>query len=234
MAESAPPPTTEEILAFLYPKTQKCPVCDKEFTDFAVRKSKLRAQKVESDFRTQYLVIDPNHYEVVLCYHCGYAALGSYFDRISDKQQDMITAKITPTHRMQEYPVPLSYEHIIERYSKALACAEAINAKNSQKAFINLKMAWVHRDAQKKDEEQKCLMEAFTMLKEAFSSEPFPLGSMDEPMAKYIIADLARRLGLFSEALRWVADVVVAKDIPAAIKDRAVVLKDAARAGEMG
>jgi hypothetical protein len=223
----------EEILECLYPKNITCPVCQKDFTDFAIRKSKLRMERMESDFRTVYKVVDPNHYEVHLCYNCGYAAIQAYFDRITEKQQDLIKKFITPAFKTKEHHVPLEPDVVLFRYDQALACCQAIYAKNSQFAFTYLKKAWVYRDMEgKKDEELKTLREAFIRLKDAFSSENFPLGQMDEITAKYVIAEMARRLGNFAEALRWVGDVVVAKGVPAAIKDRAINLKEAAREGK--
>jgi hypothetical protein len=226
------PPTPEQVLELLYPKNITCPVCTKSFTDFAVRTTKLRVERLDSDFRTCYHVIDPNHYEVIFCYHCGYAAIKQYFDRIAEKQQDMIKQFITPMFRTQEFHIPLPIESVLYRYDQALACCQAIYAKNSQFAITYLKKAWVYRDMEnKKDDEIKTLREAYIRLKDAFTSENFPLGAMDEITAKYIIAEMARRLGNFAEALRWVGDVVVAKGIPAAIKERAVNLKEMAREG---
>ena len=231
MAEPNTPPTAEELLTYLYPKSFNCPVCEKEFSDFAVRKSKLRTQKIDSDFYTHYFVVDPNHYDVQFCSHCGYAALSAYFDRITDRQQTIIKEKITPDHKPITFPMPLSIEDVILRYEQAAKCAEAINAKASQQALIFLKTAWVYRSVGDKSKELGNLRIAFSGLKDAFSSENFPLGNMDEITAKYVIADLARRLGLFSEALRWVGDVVVAQGISSAIKERALLLKEAAREG---
>jgi hypothetical protein len=228
------PPTTEEILSFLYPRKIICPVCEKEFTDFGVRKSKLRVEKMESDFRTRYYVVDPNHYEVNLCYHCGYAAIQAYFEKVTEKQQDLIKKFITPMYKPREYHVPLSHEDVLIRYDFALSCCQAIYAKDSQFAFTYLKKAWVYRDMENQHEQEiKTLREAYIRLKDAFSSENFPLGQMDEITAKYVIAEMARRLGNFNEALRWVGDVVVAKGIPSVIKDRAVTLKELARDGIM-
>ena len=232
--EPTPEEIEAEILSYMYPKSYHCPVCDKEFTDFIVRKSKLRPEFVETDFMTHYKVINPNHYEVVFCSHCGYATLNNYFDLITERQKAMIREQITPKYKPREFPVPYAMDCVITRYKQALLCAHAINAKASQRAFINLKLSWVLRTMPKKnkDLELKFLRDAFEGLKEAFGTERFPLGAMDEMTAKYVIADLARRLGEMGEAMRWVGDVVVARGIPSAIKERAQNLKDLIREGQ--
>jgi len=225
-------PTEEEILAYLFPKSHKCPVCDKEFMDFAIKKSKLRSIGTDTDFLTTYKDIDPNHYEILFCAHCGYAALTNYFNVIVSRQQALIREKITPNYKPMEFPVPLSLEHVVQRYKQALACAVAMDAKPSIKAFINLKLAWVLRKTgRSKDLEIRFLKEALAGLKSAFTTERFPLGNMDESTAKYVIADLARRTGDFAEAMRWVGDLIISKSIPGSLKERAANLKDMIRDG---
>lgn len=225
-------PTEEEILAFLYPKSFHCLVCDREFMDFIVRKSKLKSIHVDTDFLTHYQVINPNHYEVLFCSHCGYAALHNYFSTITARQQIMIEEKITPNYKPMEFPMPLKMEHVIVRYKQALLCAAAIESKVSQRAFTSLKLAWVLRVSGHKELELRFLRQAFEGLKEAFQSERFPLGNMDEVTAKYVIADLARRLGDMGEAMRWIGDVVVSRGLPGVLKERASTLKDLIREGK--
>jgi len=225
-------PTTEQILALLYPKSRKCAVCEKEFTELAVRKSKLKTPtKIDTDFLSHYKEIDPNHYEVIFCIYCGYAALMANFDVITQRQRDILLAEIGKNHKPVEFDAPYSLEMVVTRYNQAMKCATAINAKASIKAFIALKLSWVLRVAGKHDLEKKFSRMAYDGLVEAYSDERFPLGNMDETTAKYIIADLARRNGLMGEAMRWVADVVVAKGIPSAIKEKASLLKDMIREG---
>ena len=223
--------TKEEILAYLYPKKIMCTVCDKEFTKQMVRTTKLRVLSVDTDFRSAYKDIDPNRYEVTLCSNCGYAALPTHFDKIMNRQKEAIIEKIKPNYKHVEHEMPLSLDDTVSIYKQAFACADAINAKVSVKAFLSLRLAWVYRDEGKKDEELLLIKDVYEGLKEAFSTENFPLGNMDEATAKYIIADMARRTGQMGEAMRWVADVVVGKGISSSIKDRAVRLKDLIREG---
>jgi len=225
------PPTEDELLAYMFTKEFECPICEKKFVDFVLKKSKLRTLKVETDFRTIYKDIDPNFYEILFCTHCGYAALHTHFDKIIERQKQMIREKVSVYHAPVEFVIPLTSESAIERYQQALLCADTINAKPSQKAFISLKLAWILRGAGRHNHEIKFIKDAYDGLKEAFSTERFPIGAMDEATIKYLIADLARRLGEMGEAMRWVGQVLVAKGIPGALKERADVLKDLIREG---
>ena len=224
-------PTKEEILSYLYPKKITCTVCDKEFTKQMVRTTKLRVLYVDTDFRSAYKDIDPNRYEVILCCHCGFASLPTHFDKVVNRQREALLQKIMPEYKHVEPEMPLNLEDTVAIYKQAFACAEAMSAKVSVKAFLSLRLAWVYREEGKKDEELVLIKNVYEGLKEAFSTENFPLGNMDEATAKYVIADMARRTGQMGEAMRWIADVVVGRGISSTIKERAVRLKDLIREG---
>jgi uncharacterized protein (DUF2225 family) len=219
------------IMDFIYPKTFQCSVCDWEFMSFIVKRSKLRVASRDADLRTHYHHIDPNPYDILMCSHCGYTALSAYFDRITDKQITLIRQNIMAQYNHREHPIPLSPEHALERYKMALLCAVTIGAKASVKAIICLKIAWQYRDIGNESGEMQFMRNALSGLKEAYGSEPFPLAGLDEFSAQLTIAELSRRTGDSAEAMRWISRLVTAKGVPAAIKDRAVDIKELLKTG---
>ena len=221
--------TAEELLSYLYPKAFKCPVCTQEFNNFIVRRNRLRLVKTDIDFRSYYKVIDPNDYEVVLCTHCGYAALSSYFDKILNKQKALIKEKITPNYTPAIHEVPLSKQDVLTRFTMAIQCAKAMGVKVSQESFIYMKVAWFYRGLEDTKNEKVFLRAAYKGLKTAFSEEGFPIGNMDEPTTRLILGDFARRLGEFEESLRWIGEVVINPAVTHVIKERAQMVKELAR-----
>lgn len=222
-------PPDEVILAYLYSKSFTCPVCQKEFGSCTVRRSKLRQVGIDRDFRTRYKDIDPNLYDVVICSHCGYGALSNYFDRILSKQADWVKEQITPGYKHVEYDLPMKPIDALARYKHAVACAQATKAKASVKSIIFLKMAWVCRSVGDVKNELAMINLSYTNLKEAFTTESFPLGNMDEHTAKYMLAEMARRLGDFDEASRMIGSILVSRTVSSSIKDKAQDMKDLIR-----
>ena len=57
---------------------------------------------------------------------------------------------------------------------------------------------------------------------EAFSTEPFPFVSMDEPILTYLLAALAFKLDHKSECKQYLATVITHTNCPPRIKERAL------------
>ena len=54
----------------------------------------------------------------------------------------------------------------------------------------------------------------------------FPMCGMDEHTTTYLVADLAKRIGKYDEASRWISKVLIARDANERIKSKARELKD--------
>jgi uncharacterized protein (DUF2225 family) len=217
---------TEDPMNYIYPKTFECPVCGKKFTDYVVQQSKLRLIKKDTDMKPYYKIIDPSRYDVLLCGNCGYAATFLSYKNISERQIDLIKEKVTPVFKHKETPEPRTIEDAIERYKYAMLNSTVKGAKGSEKAMFCLKIAWFYRDLHDTANESLYLKNALDGLKKAYSSENFPIISLNETSMELLIAELSRRCGEYRDAVRWASEVAVKKDIPRAIKDRAIAIKD--------
>ena len=225
-------PGPDDPMHYIYTKTIKCPVCEMEFMDFALRRSRLRATGTDTDLRPNFKVIDPNFYEVLLCNHCGYAALADSFERILERHKELITTKITPHNKYHEFSLPYTAADAITRFKLALTCCQAINAKASTKAILCLKLAWVYRTTKDEKNELLLLRLAYSAFKEAYTTEHFPLGNMDEHTVKYIMAESARRIGEHDEARKLVGELVTNRSTPARLKNMAQDLRELLREPE--
>jgi hypothetical protein len=125
--------------------------------------------------------------------------------------------------------MPLSLEQAAERYRMALYCAAVTGLKNSHKAILCLKTSWIYRDLNDKANELLFLKNAVTGYKEAYKTESFPIGSMDEQTTQYLIGELLRRCGESSESMRWISQVVVSRNVSPKLKERALLVRDLIR-----
>jgi hypothetical protein len=217
---------------YLYLKENDCPVCTRTFEAIIVRRSKLKVIDRETDLKTRFHTIDPNLYDVLICSHCGYAAMANSFSQIVDRQKELVKEKITPRFNYKEYEVPYNFADAVERYKMALLCAAVTGMRAGQKAILCLKLAWVYRDMGDKANETVFLKHAVTGLKEAFTHESFPIGPFDEPTCKYMIGELLRRVGELQEAMRWISELMVDRGTPPSLKEKANFIKEMIREGK--
>ncbi len=237
----AQPTITEESL--LFDKSYTCPVCDIKFTAKTIRTGKIRVKAQDIDLRNIYTEIDPGKYDVAACPECGYAALVKYYGNLTNFQIEEIKKRICANYKIQEFSGSVySYEEARSRYELALANAVVRKAKNSEKAYICLKLAWVIRgetehldpdmpkyeekkkenEAQEKDLLKKAL-DGFVIARQ---SETPPIAGMDTFTLDYLMSALGYEVGEYDISKRLLGELLVSRTAGSRIKDKARELKE--------
>lgn len=228
---------------YLFDKKYKCPICEMDFDVKTVRTGKVRMKNVDIDLRPDYDELDQNKYDVIACPECGYAALGRYFATVNKYQIDDIRKQISMNYKKIEHDGPTyDYGYAKSLYQLALANAVVKKAKNSEKAYICLKTAWVIRgetqrldpseedyetkkaenDAQEK-ELLKNALDGFVMARQ---SEEFPIAGMDSSTLDYLLAALAVETNQYDIASKMIGEILVSRVANSRIKDKARILKE--------
>lgn len=238
------PPKEED---FILSHSVTCPVCAKMSAQKMMKSGKAKLLSVDRDLRPVYEFIDCSKYDVYMCNHCGYAALAKYFVNLLPKQikdiRDRICASvIIPNGEDGAY----SYEYAIKRYRLALACALVKNGRDSEKAFLCLKFAWLLRGycqrlemqtegknenraqllADYREMEKEYLQKAYHGFDMASQKESFPMCGMDFDTVNYLRAALAFEIGQIPEAKLLLSKILTSAAANKRVKDRARVLKD--------
>jgi len=228
---------------FLFERTYICPVCDKEFHSKKVRTGKVKLLAADTDLRPKYQLVDCLKYDAVACPHCGYAALDRFFKFMMPAQARLIRENISANFKgLPATDNIYTYDDALERHQLALLNTVIKKAKESERAYTCLKMAWICRgkaeslpeetpDRKKQLEElhaqEKELLEnAYTGFQAAFSKETFPMCGMDEVTVSYLLAELARRIGKYEESSRWISRVLISREANERIKNRAREIKE--------
>lgn len=228
---------------YLFDKKYKCPVCDSEFEAKTVRTGKVRMKNVDIDLRPDYDELDQNKYDVIACPSCGYAALGRYFPNLNKYQIDDIRVKICMNYKHEPNKEPTySYEYAKRLYQLALANAVVKKAKNSEKAYLCMKSAWVIRgetqrldpndegyEAKKAEndaQEKELLANALNGFVMARQTEEFPIAGMDSSTLDYLIAALAVETDQRDVASKMISEILISRVANSRIKDKARTLKE--------
>lgn len=227
----------------IYERTFECPVCGKSFQAKIMKSGKAKLLGTDQDLRPRYEGIDAVKYDVELCPHCGYAALGRYFGSMSSGQVKLIRENISKKVHLHTYRDQIyTYEEALERYKVCLANAVVKRAKASEKAYICLKSAWLLRgyaesleaegntDMEQvralKEEEEAYLQNALSGFTEARQSENYPMCGMDEITIDYLLAVLAAHFERYEVAGRLVGSILTSPSANTRMKDKARDLKE--------
>jgi hypothetical protein len=233
---------TEEDCVF--DKKLKCPVCDKEFKTKTVKTGRAKLIGQDSDLRPKYQVVDSLKYDAVLCPNCGYAALSRFFNYMSSTQAKRVYDQIGTSFKgsdQTDEPI-YTYDQAIMRHKLALLSTVVKKGKMSERAYVCLKLAWLIRGKsetlpedtpdienvrkQLHQDEMEFIENAYEGFTAAFSKEDFPICGMDELTVSYVVSDLARQLGKFDDAKRYISRILTSRDTNERIKSKARTLKD--------
>ncbi len=223
---------------YLFEKTYNCPVCDHEFKMSAVRTGKAKLIGTDTDLHPRYQGVDPLKYDAIVCPRCGYAALSRFFSAISFAQSKLVMEQISQRFSAHiKNDGIFTYDDAIMRYRLALANAMVKKSKISERAYICLKTAWMIRskaeetadEAEKKslaEQEREFLTTAYEGFNEATTKENYPICGMDEMTLFCMLGDVGRRIGRYEEAGRLISRVIVSKNAPDRVKNKAREIKE--------
>lgn len=224
--------------SILFDKTYNCPCCATSFKTKAIRVGRNTLVRLDSDLRPVYKYADATKYDAIVCTKCGYAGLIKNFDSIGDRHIKDIKEKISLKFKgIDENKKTYSYEEAIERTQLALLSTVIKCGRNSEKAYICLKLAWLMRGMKEElnkeasdyatkyekfeNEEMNYLKNAYEGFSDAYMNEKFPICGMDENTLCIIMADTGRKLGKKHDALRYLETVIMSKSATDRMKDMA-------------
>lgn len=189
----------------IYSRKVTCPVCSNKFTSMKTMESKLRVASTDSDLFTRYKTkTHPLKYNTIVCANCGYSALEENFKAISAKKKQIIEEKVTPRWVRQDYTGTRTLNESIICFKLVLYCTQITGARKAELAGICLKIAWLYR--LKEDKEENTYLELSKKLYEqSFKEED---NVMDELTLLYLIGELNKRLGNMDEAITWISRVI--------------------------
>ena len=228
---------------FLFDKSYECPVCYQGFKAKTVRSGKLRSLGTDRDLRPLYDQMEPLKYDVVICPHCGYAALTRFFGGLTAGQIKAIKENISANfHPVKEEKETYTYEEALYRYKLCLANTIVKHGKVSEKAYICLKAGWLLRsmgenldpaveDYNKKmqeikEQEKDFLKNALDGLITARQTESYPICGMDEVTLEYLIAVLAMEFEKYDISSRLIYNILNTPTVNNRIKDKEREVKD--------
>lgn len=191
----------------LYSKKVICPICSNQFSSMKVKVGSCKVEKRDADFCTHYEGLNPLYYEIFVCPVCAYSATENSFEEINEKEIAVLKEAFAGRSVGRNFCNERSLNDAIDSCKLAIYTAELRESNASTFGGLCLKLAWLYRFAEDKQEE-RFLNYSLKYYLEAFNQEKFPFGNLNEISVQYLLGELSRRLGKYEDAIVWFGKVI--------------------------
>ena len=226
--------------AYVFDKSYKCEVCEREFKAKQIRTGKARFIGTDDILKPLYSNVDTCKYDIIMCPFCGYATTQRNFGQLTAKQRQALRENVATKFKVTwEEGDTYSYDAAIRRTKMALLTEMVIYGKISEASYICLKLAWLYRGliAELLEEgvpeefvkmfrksEHEYIVDAYKGFKEAIATEYPPIAGMDENTVNYLVASLAVQCGELTEAKQFASRILGSRSANAKLKDKTRML----------
>lgn len=193
-----------------YDKKIVCINCKKNFITTKVRSRFVRVTSHESDFKPVYSdpEIKPLLYNVAVCPHCGFSFTDDFAPYFAPGTKEEISNNITAQWNGRSYGGERDIDEAIETYKLAYLSAKLKKEQALPIAGITLRIAWLYRDKDAQDAEQRFLKIARDLYIDSYSEGGYSGTQMSESRVLYIIAELSWKIGDKEQAIRHFSRVI--------------------------
>lgn len=201
-------------MILLYDKKYACPNCKSNFTTKKPLSSKLRVEKVESDNHKIYKGVNPYHYEINICPHCGYAFGENANKRLTIQKTEKIIQYLLNIKDFTRLTGERTHEDGLRTLKLGLYIAQLIEEPYYVKAGLSLKIAWIYREQGNSEGEMNYLKLSYDNYKKCYINEDFEAIGYKRYFMLYTLAELSRRLNDYEDAKRWYAELFAERNVP--------------------
>lgn len=198
----------------LWLKEVKCPACDAVFKTPRVKSTHLRVKLGEPDFHKVYEEINPLLYAVTVCPQCNYSARNDDFDKLTLEYHPeviKVAMAIKASGKNVIFPdaADISVDQAVKKHLLAITFYRHFKPENPLIiAGLLMHIVWMYRESGIKDKETEYLKQALEYYIKTFEKGAQIPEKIGEVGIMYLIGELNRMLGNYSEAVNWFSKVV--------------------------
>ncbi len=231
---------------YILDRTLECPVCDTKFKAKSMKSNKARRIGADADLRPRFADVDSLKYLACVCPKCGYASLITTCGHLGSLQIKNLRARAKENFDPFDFSTleTYSYSNAVYILKHALFCCDLKFAKDGEKAYLNLVLAWIYREVlsifenegvneipeMSKEKLQAAYDEhylaAFDGFQNALMNERPPIVGMDQTTIEYLLAYMAYHFKKIDVAAKLVSNVITSSNATRNVKEKARDLKD--------
>ncbi|OON93684.1 MAG: hypothetical protein ATN31_05470 [Candidatus Epulonipiscioides saccharophilum] len=212
------------ILDIIYQRKYKCPICNSEFTNSAIKSGKNQLKSVDNDLRATYSLADPMLYDIITC-PCGHTAISSAFNTLLPSQRSIVRNQICAHYIPVQIEEVRSTQYALDLYQLGLANCLVRHGKNIEKAILCLRLSWLYKDLNQLEAEKEFITNAYECFSLSLDQDTYPILGFDFHRAVYTTAVLAFKLGFYDKSSQLVSAILINTNVHARLKEHILELK---------
>ncbi|MGM0378104.1 MAG: DUF2225 domain-containing protein [Bacillota bacterium] len=196
-----------------YKKQVECPVCNKKFEAYHLRKKRLNFLGRDSDFCPKYEKHNPIFYMSYTCNHCGYTNFKKEFNKIDLNQIEKYKKTILPRWKKRKLNLVRDKEIALKVYKLQLLTYKVMNFKKMDFSKVFIKMTWIYRLLENYKQEKIHMKKAIDYFEKGYLTENLKMDNKKRLQLFFIIGEFNRKLGNYKKSIDWFVKIREDKSI---------------------
>ena len=199
----------EEVLP-IFDRNVECLVCKHSFTTKKIRSRFIKVAEYDTDFCPKYAEGSVNalYYNIYVCPHCGFAYSKDFSKYFAPGTKELITEKICSNWIPHSFSEERTIDDAIQTYKLASYSASLKKEKHITLAGIYMRIAWLYRSKQDKEQEIRFMKLARHEYEESYSTGDYSGTQVSEIRILYLVGELSRRIGDNQQAMKYFSSVL--------------------------
>ncbi|MEK4014176.1 DUF2225 domain-containing protein [Peribacillus sp. FSL M8-0224] len=196
---------TIESIHPLYDKSMECLLCKQKSTTKKVRSRFVKVAKYDTDFCPIHAdsAVNPLYYNIFVCPHCGFSYSEDFSRHFPPTTMEIILEKVSSQWVPHHFSTERSIKDAINTYKLASYCGALKKEKHIILAGICLRIAWLYRIKQNKEQEERFLKFALKEYEASYSTGDFSSTQVSEARILYLAGEISRRIGNEKAAIKY-------------------------------
>jgi uncharacterized protein (DUF2225 family) len=197
-------------LSPFYEKKVQCLCCKNTFPTIKVRSKSIKIVSTDTDFCPNYSesTVKALYYNVFICEHCGFSFTEDFSKYFAPSIKEQISEQISSKWIKRDYNHERSISEALEAYKLSYVCGSIKKEKSVTLAGLSLRIGWLYRSLENKNQEQRFLKIARDQYMVSYSTEDYAGTQMTGIRVMYMIAELSRRIGDLENATRYFSKII--------------------------
>ncbi len=183
-------------------KELTCPLCAGRFRTLKPRQKHIIVEKADEDFCLYYKTVNPLFYEINVCPRCGYSFNSFTSAPVKAELRNSLGRMLAGLGKTANYCGQRTLEDAVDTFKLAIECQRQTGADDATLGRFFLKLGWLHRYQNLKDQEHLSLEKALYHLSKSYEHSS-PKDSKEEMNLLFLLGQLHLILGDEKGAVNW-------------------------------